>query len=410
MLGSTSCVDVHFSAEKPQQFHLFKRVLRLCSPTLSMSLLAALGLLVSACAVPVAVPVNDQSPKATAEEAAVSDAEFDRLLACVEKNFPAESYFTNDTLPDVEAAWEPMDCESVDKVKVGMSWILNDGGAPWYNAVELGFFGDLCLEVELVRGTTGLGHLPTLVDGGVDFAVSAGGSLIPVFVFGLEGEDIVVVGSLIKHSPYVWLGLDHDTPQDQRSERQLTPQDFIGKTIGIHEGEGHYFDFISSKHGISSDQVELVVTGFTPDPVLAGEMDYTGAWLINEPRLMEEQGYMNWVTFQFSEWGLNDYSEVMTVRRATLEDNPDLVRRYLAAVIQGLKYVLDNPEASAEIAVRYAVDAQLTKEQALRRFQLQEALIIDADDLPIGHMSGERWNAQVASMIQYDQLVLGVCK
>ena len=380
------------------------------SPKVSILLLAGLALLLGACTVPVAIPVSESGNGVAAEEVTDSDAEFERILACVEENFPAESYFTNDLLPDVAAAWEPMDCESVDQVRVGMSWILNDGGAPWYNAVELGLFSDLCLEVELVRGSTGLGHLPTLVDGGVDFAVSAGGSLVPVFVFGLEGEDIVVVGSLIKHSPYVWLGLDHDTPQDQRSDRQLTPQDFIGKTIGIHEGEGHYLDFISSEHGISSDQVELVATGFTPDPVLAGEMDYTGAWLINEPRLMEEQGYMNWVAFQFSEWGLNDYSEVMTVRRATLEDNPDLVRRYLAAVIQGLKYVLDNPEASAEIAVRYAVDAQLTKEQALRRFQLQEALIIDADDLPIGHMSGERWNAQVASMIQYDQLELGVCK
>ena len=382
----------------------------MCGPKLPIWLLAGLTLLLSACAVPVAIPLVDNEEGAAAEEAADSDAEFQRILACVEENFPAESYFTNDLLPDPDADWAPVDCETMDQVKVGMSWILNDGGAAWYNAVELGFFSDLCMEVELVRGKTGWGHLPTLVDGGVDFAVSAGGSILPVFVSSPERADVVAVGSLIKHSPYIWLGLDHDTPTDQRSTKKLTPQDFIGKTIGLHEGEGYFFDFISNRYGISSDQVELVVTGFTPDPVLAGEMDYTGAWLINEPRLMEEQGYMNWVTFQFSEWGLNDYSEVMTVRRATLEDNPDLVRRYLAAVIQGLKYVLDNPEASAEIAVRYAVDAQLTKEQALRRFQLQEALIIDADDLPIGHMSGERWNAQVASMIQYDQLELGVCK
>ena len=382
----------------------------MCGPKLPIWLLAGLTLLLSACAVPVAIPLVDNEEGAAAEEAADSDAEFQRILACVEENFPAESYFTNDLLPDPDADWAPVDCETMDQVKVGMSWILNDGGAAWYNAVELGFFSDLCMEVELVRGKTGWGHLPTLVDGGVDFAVSAGGSILPVFVSSPERADVVAVGSLIKHSPYIWLGLDHDTPTDQRSTKKLTPQDFIGKTIGLHEGEGYFFDFISNRYGISSDQVELVVTGFTPDPVLAGEMDYTGAWLINEPRLMEEQGYMNWVTFQFSEWGLNDYSEVMTVRRATLEDNPDLVRRYLAAVIQGLKYVLDNPEASAEIAVRYAVDAQLTKEQALRRFQLQEALIIGADDLPIGHMSGERWNAQVASMIQYDQLELGVCK
>ena len=382
----------------------------MCGPKLPIWLLAGLTLLLSACAVPVAIPLVDNEEGAAAEEAADSDSEFERILACVEENFPAESYFTNDLLPDINAAWEPMDCESVDQVKVGMSWILNDGGAPWYNAVELGFFSDLCLDVELVRGAPGLGHLPTLVDGGVDFAVSAGGSLIPVFVSGSDGEDIVAVGSLIKHSPYVWLGLDHDTPQDQRSDRELTPQDFIGKTIALHEGEGHFFDFISHRYGISADKVQMVGTGFSPNLVLAGEVDYTAAWFINEPRLMEEKGYINWVAFQFSEWGWDDYSEVMTVRRATLEDNPDLVRRYLAAVIQGLRYVLDNPEDSAEIAVRYAVDAQLTKEQALRRFQLQEALVIDADGLPIGHMSGERWNAQVASMIQYDQMELAMCE
>jgi len=338
------------------------------------------------------------------------EAEFKRLLACVEESFPAENYITNELLPDLDTAWEPMDCESMDQVKVGMSWILNDGGAPWYNAVELGFFNDVCLEAELVRGGSGLGHLQTLMDGGVDFAVSAGGSLIPGLLTGHDGADIVAVGAMIKHSPYIWLGLDHDTPQDQRSEKKLTPQDFIGKTIGLHEGEGYFFDLISGRHGISPDQVELVVTGYSPEPLIEGEMDFTGAWLINEPRLLEAQGYMNWVAFQFSEWGWDDYSEVLVVRRSMLEENADLVRRYLAAVIQGLRHVIEDPEDSAEIAVRYAVDVELTTEQALRRYELQEALVAGADELPLGHMSAERWNRQVASLIQFGQMELPMCE
>ncbi|MDE0462432.1 MAG: ABC transporter substrate-binding protein, partial [Caldilineaceae bacterium] len=282
--------------------------------------------------------------------------------------------------------------------------------APWYNAVELGFFNDVCLEAELVRGGSGLGHLQTLMDGGVDFAVSAGGSLIPGLLTGHDGADIVAVGAMIKHSPYIWLGLDHDTPQDQRSDKRLTPKDFIGKTIGLHEGEGYFFDLISGRHGISPDQVELVVTGYSPEPLIEGEMDFTGAWLINEPRLLEAQGYMNWVAFQFSEWGWDDYSEVLVVRRSMLEGNADLVRRYLAAVIQGLRHVIEDPEDSAEIAVRYAVDVELTTEQALRRYELQEALVAGADELPLGHMSAERWNRQVASLIQFGQMELPMCE
>ena len=368
------------------------------------------ALLLSACTIPIVIPETEEGMGAAAGDPTASEAEFRRLLACVEESFPAENYTTNELLPDLDAAWEPMECESMDQVKVGMSWILNDGGAPWYNAVELGFFNDVCLEAELVRGGSGIGHLQTLIDGGVDFAVSAGGSLIPGLITGHEGADIVAVGALIKRSPYIWLGLDHDTPRDQRSEKKLTPQDFIGKTIGLHEGEGHFFDQISARYGISPDQVELVVTGYTPEPVIEGEMDYTGAWLINEPRLMEAQGYMNWVAFQFSEWGWDDYSEILVVRRSTLEENPDLVRRYLAAVVQGFRHVLENPEHSAEIAVRYAVDVELTEEQALRRYQLQEALVIGADELPLGHMSAARWNRQVASLIQYDQMELPMCE
>jgi len=119
---------------------------------------------------------------------------------------------------------------------------------------------------------------------------------------------------------------------------------------------------------------------------------------------------MNGVAFQFSEWGWDDYSEVLVVRRSMLEENADLVRRYLAAVIQGLRHVIEDPEDSAEIAVRYAVDVELTTEQALRRYELQEALVAGADELPLGHMSAERWNRQVASLIQFGQMELPMCE
>lgn len=373
-------------------------------------LLVALPLFLGACAGPILIPAEGGELGQNAINSREDEVAYERTLACVEENYPAESYFTNELLPGFDAAWEPMECDGLDQVRVGMSWILNDGGAAWYNAQELGYFRDVCLDVELVRGGSGLGNLQTLIDGDVEFAASAGGSQVPALALGPEGEEIVAVGALIKHSPYIWLGLDHDTPPGQRSDKALTPQDFVGKTVGMHEGEGYFFEFIAAKYGISAEDVELVVTGYTPDPVVAGEVDYAGAWLINEPRLLEEQGYMNWVAFQFSEWGWDDYSEVMVVRRETLEESPGLVRRYLAAVLQGLKYVIEHPEDSARIAVLYAVDAPTTEEQALRRYQLQESLIVDADELPLGHMSAGRWNTQVASMSRYDQIELPLCE
>ncbi len=213
------------------------------------------------------------------------------LSACVEQNFPAESYFTNDLLPAPDAAWEPMDCASVDSIKVGVPWVLNDEEAPWYNAIELGFFADVCLEVELVAGGPGVDHLQTLAGGAVDIAVVAGGSRVPSIVSSPTPADVVAVGTFLKHSPYIWLGLDPDTPQDQRSDKVLTPQDFIGKKVGIQGNDDYLFSFIANKHGIPADQVDLMEAGFTPDSVLMGAMDYIGAWIVNQPRLLEEKGF-----------------------------------------------------------------------------------------------------------------------
>ena len=380
---------------------------------LSLCLLLVAMLLLAACAgvAPAAPATSSESAAApAAAPAADAEAKFAEILQCVETNFPADKYVTNDYLPAADAAWEPMTCASVDKIKVLMPWVLNDEEAPWYNAVEKGFYKDVCLDVELVPGGPGIEPIQLLAGGAVDIAVVAGASGIPSAVSSPTPADVVGVGTMLKHSPYIWMGLDKEIAQDQKSEKKLTPQDLVGKKIGLQAGNDYFAQFLVAKYGLAEDAFELVEAGFTPDPLLVGAVDYYAAWIVNQPRLAEAQGFMNWTAFRFSEWGWDGYSDVSTVRRETLDANPDLVKRYLAAVDQGMKFLLENPEESAEIAVKYGVDAQLTKEQALRRFELQKDLIEGSDDLPIMHMSADRWNSEVATMVQYGQLELAACK
>ncbi|MEZ4709526.1 MAG: ABC transporter substrate-binding protein [Caldilineaceae bacterium] len=377
-----------------------------------------LTLLLGACAAPMAAPAPAEeaaaepaaAEPAAAADASDSEARYAEILQCVEENLSASTYMTNDLLPDPDAAWEPMECATVDKIRVGMPWVLNDEEAPWYNAIEKGYYADVCLEVELVPGGPGVDHLQTLAGGAVDIAVAAGGSRIPAMVYSPTPAEVVAIGAFLKHSPYIWMGLDADTPQDQKSTLELKPEDFIGKKVGLQGGSDYLFEFLVAKYNLPKDQITIMEAGFTPDPLLVGAMDYIGAWIVNQPRLLEEQGYMNWTAFQFSDWGWDGYSDVSAVRRQTLEENPDLVKRYLAATYQGVKFLVENPDESAEIAVKYGVDAQLTKEQALRRFQLQEALIQDDADPGLLIMSADKWNAEMAAQIQYNQLQVDACQ
>lgn len=384
---------------------------------LSFLLLVVTTLLfLTACAgvAPSQAPASGDAAAATtapaAEPAADTEAKFAEILQCVQENFPAETYMTNDQLPAADAAWAPMNCASVDQIKVLMPWVLNDEEAPWYNAVEKGFFKDVCLEVELVPGGPGIEPIQLLAGGAVDIAVVAGASTIPTSVSSPTPADVVAVGTMLKHSPYIWMGLDKEVAQDQKSEKKLTPQDLVGKKIGLQSGNDYFAEFLVAKYGLPADAFTIVEAGFTPDPLLVGAVDYYGSWIVNQPRLAEGQGFMNWTAFRFSEWGWDGYSDVSTVRREMLDSNPDLVKRYLAALDQGLKFLLENPEESADIAVKYGVDGQLTKEQALRRFELQQDLIEGSDDLPLMHMAAERWNSEVSTMVQYGQLELAACQ
>ncbi len=382
--------------------------------------------LFAACAAPATAPVAEApaaeaaATKAPAEEAAApadsesaavdQEAELAGILACVEENFPAESYITNEFLPDPNAEWVSMDCDTTDKIKVLMPWVLNDEEAPWYNAVEKGYFADVCLDVELVPGGPGSQPIQLLAGGAVDIAVVAGASRIPASVASPTPADVVGVGTFLKHSPYIWMGLDADVAQDQPSTKKLTPQDLVGKKIGVQPGDEYFAEFLIGKYGLPKDAFTLAEAGFTPDPLLMGAMDYFAAWIVNQPRLAESQGYMNWTAFRFSDWGWDGYSDVSTVRREMIDQNPDLIRRYLAATNQGLKFLLENPEESAEIAVNYGTDAPVTKEEALRRFELQADLITGSDDSPLMEMSLERWNNDVATQIQFGQMELPACQ
>lgn len=380
-------------------------------------------LLFAACAAPVAEAPAADAPaaeevatEAPAEEAApeevaaAQEAEYAEILACVEENFPAETYFTNEFLPDPNAEWVAMDCDTVDQIKVLMPWVLNDEEAPWYNAVEKGFYADVCLEVELVPGGPGIQPVQLLAGGAVDIAVVAGGSRIAAALASPTPADVVAVGTILKHSPYIWMGLDNDIPQDQVSTKELTPEDLVGKKIGLQAGAEYFADYLIGKYNLPEDAFELVEAGFTPDPLLVGAIDYFAAWIVNQPRLAEAQGYMNWTAFQFSDWGWDGYSDVSAVRREMIDENPDLVRRYLAATHQGLQFLLENPEESAQIASEYGTDAPVTPEEAMRRFDLQEALILGSDDLPLQHMSAERWNSEIASLVQFGQFELAACQ
>lgn len=344
-------------------------------------------------------------PVMAVDSANKAQMKYSEAKACVKEKFPAERYSTNEYLPDPKNSLKKMKCKKVDRIKVGTPWVLDDGGAAWYNAIELGYYKDVCLDVKLVAGGPGVKHLQTLGAGAMDVAISAGGAGIPLAVASRTPIDVVAVATFLKGMPYAYI-----TVLPELQEKKLTPLDLIGRRIatGGEQGKQIYVKMMLDKYGIARDKVEAYKSGHTPDDILVGakqgkaKADFKSVWIQAQPRQVEEKGF-KWNALMYRDWVYDEYSSVITVRRKTLEAEKgrDLVRRFLAATYKGVEYLLENPDKTAEIAQKYATGVKLNKKQILSAFRLQEALVRGRDGLGLMHMSSDNWNEVVSNLAQY---------
>jgi ABC-type nitrate/sulfonate/bicarbonate transport system substrate-binding protein len=338
---------------------------------------------------------------AAAQGPAKATMTYDEATQCLAQQFPVEKYATNDYLPGPD--WKPGTYATPKHLKVGGPWISNDERAQEYIAIEMGYFKQAGLDVELVPGGPGIDHLTTLAGGAVDVAISSGAKYIPKALTSPTPLDVVAVGTLLKGMPLGFLAVD-----DKYLGRKLTPADLKGTTIAVQPGADDYVYAFGDKNGVPRDSMTLIDGGFTPDSIMVGKAQFYTAWIMNQPRLVEQAG-KKWNFMFFSEYAYNEFGDVVCVRRDTMStpDGQDWVRRYLWALKQSTQFLLDNPDKAADITLKY-VDSELklTKEQVLWRFDHQKDLITGTDKNGLLYMDPAYWTGMTATLLQYGQIPL----
>jgi NitT/TauT family transport system substrate-binding protein len=330
------------------------------------------------------------------------------LLACVRAQGLAAACFTNGFLPADPQAPAPA-AGAREKLRVSMPWVFNDEIAPWFLAQDRGWFRAVGLEVELVPGGPGIDPLQLLVAGRVDIAAPAAASSVVQLRLSRTGADVVALSAVLKGTPYCWIALDKSVPAHQRSSRRLSIADLVGKTVGIQPGYDYYVSFVQARHGLEPGSVKSVRAGFTPDPLVAGVMDFYAGWINNQPRLLEQAGYSNWMALEFRGIGWDEYGDLSVVRRETMTQRPDVLRRYAWALNQAVRFLLAEPAAAAELVAPRCIDVKLTAEQVRRRFELQRDLVAGIDGTAPLTMTVAGWENLVVSLAQFGQVQLPEC-
>ena len=323
------------------------------------------------------------------------DMTYDEALACVERVVPAETYVTNDLLPSDADLSDITPMDETVRMRLGLSWILDDAHSQFYNAIEEGFFAEEGIEVELVPGGPGKNHIQTLGGGVVDVAVASAGSYLPRAITSPTPiEGITSVGSVLKGGPAAFLTIDEDL-----IGKELTPQDLKGRTVAGGPFLEH-MPILLDKAGMDEGDVTIIKAGFTPDALFAGTADFYFGWIFNQTRTIAAQGY-DWNALMWGPHAFDDFPDSIVMMKDDIAENPELSARFMRAVHRGIAFMLENPEASADNVLKYAADApHLTKELVLARYEQQTPLVTKGDTRLL-ETDLSAWNENTATLLQY---------
>lgn len=229
--------------------------------------------------------------------------------------------------------------------------------APQYAAMELGFFEEEGLAVDLVNGGGSDKSMTAVLSGDADIGLM--GPETAVYVYNEGKEDYaVVIGQLTQRDGSFLVGRQQDEDFDWESLRGTT-------IIGGRKGGMPLMtlEYVLRQKGLIPG-VDVNVRTDIQFNLMAGAFEGSDAEYVTlfEPTasLCEREGKGYIVAAVGAESGPVPFTAYM-VKRSRLESDADLYQRYMNAVARGQKWVAEHtPEEIAEVIAPQFPDSDVT--------------------------------------------------
>ncbi len=244
--------------------------------------------------------------------------------------------------PQPTATAEPSPTPLVH-IKLPMGYIPNVQYAPFYVADDRGYYRDAGIEVEFDYSfeTDGVQLVGANT---LQFSLASGEQ---VLLARAQGLPVVYVMAFYQKYPISVISradLGIRTPQDLRGKKIGLPGLFGANYVGLRA--------LLFSAGVKESEVTLDSIGFTQVEALAtGQDDAVVGYAANEPVVLHYKGY------QLNEIRVADYVQLASngilTNETTIAQNPELVRRFVAATLKGIEDTINDPDAAYETCKKY---------------------------------------------------------
>lgn len=268
-------------------------------------------------------------------------------------------------------------------ITVQLTWTHQAQFAGLYAADQKGYYAAEGLAVTFVEGGPGVDKLLPVLDGTAQFGIAGADELILARVQGLPVKAIAVD---YRRSPVVFFSL---------ADSGITrPQDFAGKTIRVTANLTASLHAMTTMVGVSPDQYTEITLPSSVEAFASGEVPVWGGFLDGLAIAAERAGYDVNIIYP-DDYGVHFYGDTLWSSEDFIAQNPDIVRRFLRATLQGWTYAIEHPEETGNLVAAYAPNADIALEN--ERMAIMLPLVNTGEDY-IGWMKPEIWAAMEATL------------
>lgn len=280
-----------------------------------------------------------------------------------------------------------------------LKWLPNMSTVGDLYADTHGLFKARDLSVSVKPGGPERDAIRELELGYADFGVASADQVIRALA---KGSPVVVIAQLFQRNPLQWIFF-----KDRISIERL--HDLAGKRLGVTFGKNDEFIMrtLLARARISTNQVQLFSVRLDYTPFYKGAVDLWPVYINTQAveigsRLSaagEKIGFLD-----PGKHGVNFVANSVVTSERTLTQKPDLVRRFITALLTGWQLALDPRNAQSAVAAVRPFNKDTTGEVLHKQLVITRELVLPAGSTTIGTIDQPAWQQTEAIMLANGQI------
>jgi NitT/TauT family transport system substrate-binding protein len=276
--------------------------------------------------------------------------------------------------------------QPLEEVNYRLKWLFNVSVAGDLWADSQGLFEKKGLKVTVKPGGPEKDAIKELEIGHAQFGVASADQVIRAVS---KGSPIVVLAQLFQVNPLHWIYRPDRTPMK-------TPQDLAGKTIGITYGgnDETIMRALLAKYSIQEKDVKLFSVRYDYTPFYQGKVDFWPLYRNAQAPIIGDKLRKAGEIFDLmspSKLGIQFVANSVVTTKKMVEEHPETVKKFMAALLQGWREALDpgNEEKVIETLLKY--DKETPEEILRKQLPATRILMLPTPQSEFGIIDVEAW-------------------